>query len=105
MGEYSGEIAASVGGGEVNGLGSSQAHHVRIGTPENRGGAKGTLGEDTGAGEESGLEQRGMLLEPNTWARGVGFGCEVSKKIFVRMCDGKRVRGVVDEPKPVSFSE
>jgi hypothetical protein len=56
MGEYSGEIAASVGGGEVNGLGSSQAHHVRIGTPENRGGAKGTLGEDTGAGEESGLE-------------------------------------------------
>ena len=34
--------------------------------------------------------------------RGYGFACEVSKRL-VRMFDGNRVRGVVDEPKPASF--
>ena len=55
MGEYSEEIAASGGCGENNGIGSSKAHDGGISPQENRGGTKGTMGEDTGAGEESGL--------------------------------------------------
>jgi hypothetical protein len=46
----SGKIAAS--GGEVNGLGSSKAHHVCIGPQEDRSGCTCTLGEDTGCEEE-----------------------------------------------------
>ncbi|HEY4843589.1 MAG TPA: hypothetical protein VIH78_16590 [Terriglobales bacterium] len=55
MGKSSEEIAASSGGSEVSGLGSCKAHDVSVGAEEDRGGTKGTVGEDTGAGEESGL--------------------------------------------------
>ncbi|HEY4843480.1 MAG TPA: hypothetical protein VIH78_16045 [Terriglobales bacterium] len=55
MGRYSQTVAASIGGGEVSGLGSSKADDVGISTTENRDGTAGEVGEDTGAGEESGL--------------------------------------------------
>jgi hypothetical protein len=54
MGESSEEIAANGCGNENNGIGS-QAHHVGISTTEDRVGTKGTVGEDTSAGEEGGL--------------------------------------------------
>jgi hypothetical protein len=54
MGEYSEPIAASSRDGET-GLCSCEAHHVGISTQEDRGGTKGTVGEDTGAGKEGGI--------------------------------------------------
>src|ERR1700689_829716 len=44
MGRYSQTVAANSFGSEVHDLGSSKAHHVRISTTEDRGGAKGALG-------------------------------------------------------------
>lgn len=58
MGEHSETVAAN-GGGENNGLGSSQAHHVGISPQENRGGAKGTVGEVQSGEEEGGIVARG----------------------------------------------
>jgi hypothetical protein len=48
MGKCSETVAANAGG-EVNGIGSCQAHHVGISTEEDRGGAAGTVGEVQGA--------------------------------------------------------
>jgi len=48
MGVRAETVAASSGGNSENGLGSSQAHHVGISPKENRGGAKGTVGEVQG---------------------------------------------------------
>jgi hypothetical protein len=50
--------AAKVGG--KNGIGS-KTHHVGISTQKDRGGTKGAMGEDTGAGEEGGLADWGLL--------------------------------------------
>ena len=57
MGEHSEGIAASSGGGENNGLGSCQAHHVGISTTEDRGGAAGAVGK-VQSSEEGCLEPR-----------------------------------------------
>jgi len=57
MGEYSKEITASSGCGEVNRLDSSKAHHVGIITEEDRRRSKSAMGEGEGAAEEGGLEQ------------------------------------------------
>jgi hypothetical protein len=51
MGESSETVAANSCGSEIHDLGSCQAHHVGISTPEDRGGTKGTVGEDTGCEE------------------------------------------------------
>lgn len=48
MGKSSEEIAASSGGGKVNGLGSCQAHHVSISPQEDRCGTAGKVGEVEG---------------------------------------------------------
>jgi hypothetical protein len=55
MGKCSETVAANTGG-EVNGIGSCQAHHVGISPEEDRSGTAGTVGEGEG-GEEGGLEQ------------------------------------------------
>ncbi|HXM12632.1 MAG TPA: hypothetical protein VN946_21965 [Terriglobales bacterium] len=55
MGEHSEELAATRGGSEVSGIGSSKTHSVSLSTSEDRGGAASEVGEDTGAGEESGV--------------------------------------------------
>jgi len=57
MGRYSQTVAANSFGSEVHDLGSSKAHHVRISTTEDRGGAKGALG-----GVPSGEEEEGGLV-------------------------------------------
>ena len=62
MGRYSENIAANSVGSENDGLRSCQAHDVGISTSEDRAGTKGTMGKDTGAGEESGLADWGSLL-------------------------------------------
>jgi hypothetical protein len=103
MGESSRKIAADSDGGEVSGRGSCETNHVGVGAKEDRCRSKSEVGKDTGAGEEGCLESQRSLLRNLT--RGYGFACEVSKKRLVRMFDGNRVRGVVDEPKPASFSE
>jgi hypothetical protein len=48
MGEHSEGIAAGSWGGKNNGLGSCQAHHVGIGTQEDRRRSKGAVGEAEG---------------------------------------------------------
>jgi len=55
MGEHSEELADTRGGSEVSGIGSSKTHSVSLSTSEDRGGAASEVGEDTGAGEESGV--------------------------------------------------
>ncbi len=73
MGSSSEELAASGRDREVNGLLSCKAHDVGVSATEDRGGAKGTVGEDTGAAEESGVASR----EPASTAdlsRALGLG-------------------------------
>jgi hypothetical protein len=48
--------AVEANAGSENWVGSGKAHHVGIGTAENRCGTKGAVGEDTCAGEESGVK-------------------------------------------------
>ncbi|HXM13311.1 MAG TPA: hypothetical protein VN946_25405 [Terriglobales bacterium] len=55
MGEGTRRVATN-SSGEGDGLGSCEAHNVGISPQEDRGGTKGAVGEDTGAGEESGVE-------------------------------------------------
>jgi hypothetical protein len=55
MGQGSEGIAAS-GGSENNGLGSGEAHHVSISSPEDRSVSASALGEVEGAAEEGCLE-------------------------------------------------
>jgi hypothetical protein len=62
MGESSEEFAASVGGGEVSGLRSCQAHDVVVGAEEDRGRTESAMGESSeefaassGGGEVNGL--------------------------------------------------
>jgi hypothetical protein len=52
MGEGSERIAASSGDNQNNRLGSCEAHHVSIGTQEDRSISAGEVGEGEGAAEE-----------------------------------------------------
>ncbi len=83
-------------------LGSGKAHHVRISTPEDRGGTKSTVGEDTGAGEEGGLVAYECLLRNLT--RGYGFGCEVRRDLCGCLT-GTACVELLTSPNPFLLSE
>jgi hypothetical protein len=53
MGEHSEEFAANAGG--ENWASSYQTHHVGVSPQEDRGGTKGTVGEDKGCEQDGGV--------------------------------------------------